>query len=206
MSIDVSNVKCQITSKCKFITLIIGVLSNQFLYLEKTHIFLWTVNDANCDDVKDLYDESSNYIKTLCLVPLSKNFDESAEKCQSYEMFLYNADDPEAEKALLDFSNFRFRPSYGGVLYVEGKTSAGCSVVSNEEGLFKVIFIDCNNKQYFYCQFVRTPKAEELGNLCKHGRKYFNSYSIFQVHSIQIFVKKHKIFSTQIIIIFTQPA
>jgi hypothetical protein len=125
------------------------------------------VNDNDCDVIKDLYDESTNYIKTICFIPLKRTFDAADEKCQSYGMFLYNADDPEAEKAMLDFSNTRFSPSLGYALYLEGKTSEGCVVVANEEGLFRVAFANCTEKFSFYCQFTREPKATEPGKIAK---------------------------------------
>jgi hypothetical protein len=129
-----------------------------------TDIVLITVNDTNCDDVKDLYDESTNYIKTVCLVPLFKTYDGAVEKCHSYGMSLYNVDAPEAKKALLDFSNSRFRPSLGGVLSVEGKTNDGCAAVGNSKGLFDVLYVNCSMTPYYYCQYTRTPKTDEPGN------------------------------------------
>jgi hypothetical protein len=42
--------------------------------------------------------------------------------------------------------------------------NGGCSVVSNEEGLFDAHSNDCFNKNYFYCQYIREPTTVELGN------------------------------------------
>jgi hypothetical protein len=113
--------------------------------------------------VKDLYDESKIYIKTVCLVYLLRDYRSADSKCQSYGMFLFNADEPDVEKALLDFSNLQYSPSYGQALYIETKTSKGCAVVDNWEGSFAVYFTNCTDKMYFYCQFVRTPKTNERG-------------------------------------------
>jgi hypothetical protein len=110
--------------------------------------------------VKDLYDNTTEYIKTVCLVALEKTYDGADQKCQSQKMFLYYADDPQVERALVDFSNTQFRPSTGATLYIHGKTTKGCLVVNNSVGLFNVSFIDCSELHYFYCQFKRTPKTE----------------------------------------------
>jgi hypothetical protein len=123
-----------------------------------------TVNVTDCDEVKDQYDQFSNYINTVCLVSLKKNYENADAKCQSQGMFLYNVDVPEVEKALLDFSNSLFRPSLGEALFIDGKRSEGCAAVANKEGLFGLSFIDCSEKHYFYCQFTRTPKTEKLGD------------------------------------------
>jgi hypothetical protein len=95
------------------------------------------------------------------LVALKKTYDGADQKCQSQKMFLYNADDPQVERALVDFSNSQFRPSAGAKLYIYGKTREGCAVVNNSFGLFNVSFIDCSKMHYFYCQFTRTPKTED---------------------------------------------
>jgi hypothetical protein len=129
-----------------------------------TDINLLTVNATSCDEVKDLYDESTNYIKTVCLVLLYKDYDDAVAKCRSYGMSLYNVDAPEAKKTLLDFSNSRFRPSLGATLYVEGKTSEGCAVVANKEGLFDVLSVSCTNKTFFYCQYSRALEPDVPGN------------------------------------------
>jgi hypothetical protein len=63
------------------------------------------VNNTNCDEVKDLFDDSSNYIKTVCMVPLKKGYNSADAKCQSYGMSLYDFDTSEAKRALLEFSN-----------------------------------------------------------------------------------------------------
>jgi hypothetical protein len=95
---------------------------------------------------------------------MSKEYDGAVEKCQFYGMSLYNVDDLGAKKALLDFLDSRFRPSNGDVFYIEGKTSEGCAVVANWNGLFDVSFVDCFWTYYFHCQFVRTPKTDEPGS------------------------------------------
>jgi hypothetical protein len=113
--------------------------------------------------VKDLYDDSGNYLTTVCLIAFGATYKDADGKCLSYGMSLYNADASEAKKALLDFSNMRFKPSLGFILYVQGKTSDKCSIFYNGEGLFGVYSDDCNNRRYFYCQFTRTPTTVESG-------------------------------------------
>jgi hypothetical protein len=122
------------------------------------------VNTTNCDEVKDLNDDSGNYIKSVCLVAIDETYNGADEKCQSYGMSLYNVDTSEAKKALLDFSTTRFKPLLGVVLYIQGKTSVGCNILYNGEGLFDVFpDDDCYYRCYFYCQFTQTPTAQEPG-------------------------------------------
>jgi hypothetical protein len=121
------------------------------------------VNTTNCDEVKDLNDDSGNYLTTVCLVAFGVTYNEADEKCLSYGMSLYNIDTPEAKKALLDFSNTRFKASLGGALYVQGKTSKGCNVLYNGGGLFSFYVSDCYSRLYFHCQLTRTPTTVEPG-------------------------------------------
>lgn len=125
------------------------------------------MNDTYCDEIKDLYDESSNYIKTVCLIPAYKDFDSGTDrKCLSSGMSLYNVDAPEAKKALLDFTSFLFS-RLGTIISIDGKTSEGCAVVHNREGSFDVSYLSCSmilSVPYYYCQYMRTPKTNELGN------------------------------------------
>jgi hypothetical protein len=57
---------------------------------------------------------------TVCMVPLKKGYNSADAKCQSYGMSLYDFDTSEAKRALLAFSNSRFKPSKGEVLFVKG--------------------------------------------------------------------------------------
>jgi hypothetical protein len=93
-----------------------------------------------------------------------KTHDEAEGRCFSYLMALYNLDTPETQKALLDFSNSRFKESSGRLMHVYGKTSAGCSVIYNGNGLFEIYSDFCNSRYYFYCQYFRKPKVNEPGN------------------------------------------
>jgi hypothetical protein len=121
------------------------------------------VNTTNCDEVKDLNDDFGNYLTTVCLVAFEATYNEADGKCVSYGMSLYNVETPEAKKALLDFSNTRFKAGVGAFLHVQGKTSEGCAVVANWEGLFGIFYLDCSTTSYFYCQFTRTPTTVEPG-------------------------------------------
>jgi hypothetical protein len=73
-------------------------------------------------------------------------------------MSLYNVDAPKAKKALLDFSNYWFRRETA--LYVEGKTSEGCAVVANTDGLFNVLTVSCFEEKNYYCQYTRDPTTD----------------------------------------------
>jgi hypothetical protein len=126
------------------------------------------VNTDNCDEVKDLNDDFGNYLTTVCLVAYSATYNEADGKCLSYGMSLYNVDVPEAKTALFDFSTSRFKPLLGVVLYIQGKTSGGCNILYNGEGLFDVYVKDCYSKRYFYCQLTRTPTSVEPGKQTKH--------------------------------------
>jgi hypothetical protein len=131
--------------------------------LKEIFILFYPVNTTNCDEVKDLNDDSGNYLTTVCMVAYSATHNEAYEKCLSYGMSLYNVETSEAKKALLDFSNTRFKAGAGAFLQVQDKTSEGCNVLYNEKGLFDVYVEDCYSKWYFYCQFVRTPTTIEPG-------------------------------------------
>jgi hypothetical protein len=82
-------------------------------------------------------------------------------------MSLFLLEPPEAQKALFDFSNSQFKAGSGALLHVHGKTSAGCSVLYNGEGLFDVYSDFCNSRYYFYCQYTREPKTKEPGEVAK---------------------------------------
>lgn len=167
------------------------------------------MDDSDCDGVKDLNDDSGNYIKTACLVPLRKNHKDSDEKCRSYGMSFYNVEAPEAKKALLNFSDTRFRPSYGAYIFVNGTKNKRCAAVNNKEGLFRLTFMNCTTKHYFYCQFVRTPQTNELSKQSSRKKLFHyknNLFSILQVLSTPMFVITKLTFSIQTIIIFNQPA
>jgi hypothetical protein len=123
------------------------------------------VNTNGCDEVKDLFDESKNYIRTVCSVPLARTHDAAEKKCVSYGMSLFILEPPEAQKALLSFANSQFKARSGALLHVHGKTSAGCSVLYNGKGIFEVYSDFCNSRYSFYCQFTREPKTKEQGEV-----------------------------------------
>jgi hypothetical protein len=127
------------------------------------------VNTDSCGDIKDLYDESETYIRTVCTVLLARTHDAADKKCASYGMSLFKLEPPEAKKALLDFANSQFDQSAKAYLHVHGKTSAGCSVLYNGDGLVEVYSDFCNSRYNFYCQYTREPKAtEEQGKVAKY--------------------------------------
>jgi hypothetical protein len=123
------------------------------------------VKTTGCDEIKDLFDESQTYIRTICVVPLGKTHDAAEKYCLSNGMSLFMLEPPEAKKALLDYANSQFNPLEKAYLHVHGKTSAGCSVLYNGNGLFEEYLDFCNSRYYFYCQFTRVPKATEPGKV-----------------------------------------
>jgi hypothetical protein len=78
--------------------------------------------------------------------------------CLSYKMNLYKSDNTEAKKALLDFSNTRFKTRSGDRLHIVDSTKSNCHVF-NGNGLFDVFFGVKDLKAYYYCQFVRKPST-----------------------------------------------
>jgi hypothetical protein len=121
------------------------------------------VNTDDCDEVKDLFDDTKNYLKTVCLVASAKTHDEADEYCTPNYMFLLYLDMSEAQKALFDFLNSRFKKS-AGLLHMQGKTNEGCSVLSNEKGSFDVGTDLCNSRYYFICEFSRDLITVEPGS------------------------------------------
>jgi hypothetical protein len=127
-------------------------------------ILLLTVDTTICDEVKDLRDDSGNYLTTVCLA-VHCTYYEANKQCQSHGMSFFNANTSEDIKALLDFSDTRFKPLSGDFLYIQGKTNENCSVLYNgdDKGLFIVSAFPCYNRSLFYCQYTRTPITVELG-------------------------------------------
>jgi hypothetical protein len=126
-------------------------------------LIFFLVNTTYCDEVKDLNDDSGNYLTTVCLVASLATYNKADGKCLSYGMSLYNVDIDETRKALADFSNTRFKPLSGRFLFVHGKISEGCYAIYNGVGLFDAYLENCFSKRFFYCQFIRTPTTVEPG-------------------------------------------
>jgi hypothetical protein len=72
---------------------------------------------------------------------------------------------PETQEALLNYANSQFKAKAGSLLHVHGKTSAGCLVLYNGNGLFDVYSDFCNSRYFFYCQFTREPEEIEPGKV-----------------------------------------
>jgi hypothetical protein len=113
------------------------------------------VNNKECNQIKDLYDDSETYIKTVCTVLIDKTYDAAEKYCLSHGMSLFMLEPPEATKALLDLANTQYKAGRGFYLHVHGKTSEGCSSLFNGNGFFEVISDLCNSRYSFYCQYTR---------------------------------------------------
>jgi hypothetical protein len=112
------------------------------------------VNTDKCDEVKDIFDESTNYIKTTCLVAISATYKEAQLNCLSYGMSLYVLDNSKTSTSLSDFSNTRFKASLGVKLYVSKEDGVeDCKVLYNGEGLFEFVSDSCDGSFFFYCQY-----------------------------------------------------
>jgi hypothetical protein len=127
-----------------------------------TEFYLTALTDE-CDEAMDFSDDMGDYVTSVCLIPLSKTHDEAQNFCLARNMYLFELTNPESVKALLDFSNLRFKESTGHFLHVQGKTREGCSVLCNEKGSFDVCIDLCNSRNFFYCEYYEPPRP--LGGL-----------------------------------------
>lgn len=115
------------------------------------HFFL--IVPTVCNVIRDLKDSTGNYLKTLCSVYKDQTYDEAVKTCAASGMKMYNADQTEAENALLTFSDLQWPL---GTFWVEGKSGSNCSAVSNTNIVyFAKTSLACpsNAKNYFHCEY-----------------------------------------------------
>lgn len=84
-------------------------------------------SNSNNNDVKD---SAGNYIKSMCLIFYSKNYDQAKAKCESMQMQLLVVDST-CEKAVFDgikpVYNSQWEDVSGVALRVEGRTGGECN-------------------------------------------------------------------------------
>jgi hypothetical protein len=128
------------------------------------------VNTNDCNEIKDLYDDSETYIRTVCIVNIDKTHDAADKYCLSNGMSLFMLEPPEATKALLNFANTQYPPGRGYYLHVDGKTSEGCTVLYNGKGLFEVYSDFCNS------QYTRPTGIIESGEFVMPSNEFAFSH------------------------------
>jgi hypothetical protein len=128
------------------------------------------VNKKDCNEIKDLYDDSETYIRTVCTVLTFRTHDAAEKYCLSYGMSLFMLEPPEATKALLDLANTQYKAGEEYTLHVHGKTSEGCSVLYNGNGLFEVFSDLCNSRLPYYCQYTRLTDIIESCEFVKEDK------------------------------------
>lgn len=118
------------------------------------------MNSANCEEIKDMFDSSGSYLKTVCLVDTAGTYDDAEAICQSYGMSLYDSNSLGARIALLSYVTTRFSTVFPINLRINGKAKESCAVVQNRIGVVNVYSSNCNSSYFSYCQFSKAGKHD----------------------------------------------
>lgn len=110
----------------------------------------------------DVYDSTGNYMKTLCLVTQVHNYAGGSDTCKNNKMTLYNADTPEAKKALTFFVSKRYPKHDKGVkrlIHINGVKGQMCNSINNMNAAatetYEISYQNCRITGYSFCEFLK---------------------------------------------------
>ena len=106
---------------------------------------------SSCNLKVDLVDTNGNYLKSICTVYEDKTYDEASLFCKSNGLKLYVASTTDEKAAINSFCDVQYP---FGAFWVSGKSSSGCTVVSNNEKInYALTKSSCASKAYFHCEY-----------------------------------------------------
>jgi hypothetical protein len=99
--------------------------------------------------------KAGQYNKTLCVIEFAQNYENSRTACAKYGMRLFRLDSPESKNQIISFATTKYS-SFS--INVNGRSSAGCVNLNNNDGVMKVQSLSCESLSYGACEFIKERK------------------------------------------------
>jgi hypothetical protein len=105
-----------------------------------------------CSSIKNLKNPSGVYLKTACLVPVIRTYDNFLIFCNTNQMELFIVDSEETQTAISALGDSQYG---SGWLWINGKVGTMCSVLKRTSVIssFLPTTSDCKNLFYGYCGY-----------------------------------------------------
>lgn len=111
---------------------------------------------AECAAHNPVYNADGTYLKSICLMCdyIGLPYDGAVTQCKSLGMELIVVDSS-VESTLFAFARYIFNGETGSTLYVSGRNSSGCNMISKvKDPNFALDQIDCATNMCFFCEYV----------------------------------------------------
>lgn len=112
-----------------------------------------------CEYIRDFYNQSNAYQKSICFDLYGKTYDQSLDWCHQNGMKLYQPDSGEIDNFLHNFATEKYI-NYTEKFQIEGKNSSGCLIITNlnNNGTFYSNLTQCDVPKRSVCEFINSSR------------------------------------------------
>lgn len=117
-------------------------------------------------------------MKTICSPEVFQGYDANDDFCRTHNMKMAKTESPEAQSALIAFTNKQYGWAVPGGVWIDGVKGGGyCKCLTNYytwQADYKVAEWTCATQRYGYCEF-KQPRGEDK-NDCDQLLTGINNY------------------------------